>query len=53
MFTRNVQSKEVYFSQGPKLKNISSGTTWYALSLVEMLDQLAVAAQDTIDQHFD
>jgi len=40
------------FSSGAKAKKFMSNTPWYSLSLVEILERSAVAAWNTVDQHF-
>ena len=40
------------FSSGAKAKKFMSNTPWYSLSLVEILERLAVAAWNNADQHF-
>ncbi len=40
------------FSSETKAKKFMSNTPWYSLSLVEILERSAVAAWNTVDQHF-
>jgi hypothetical protein len=40
------------FSSGAKARKFMSNTSWYSLSLVEILERSAVAAWNTVDQHF-